>query len=237
MLVLLSLLAVSFTSTAQDDLQFETVDLIADDGTMLIGDYHVPVGADDMELPAVLLMHMFNSNRSAYDPIIQTLVESGYVVLNVDLRGHGDSGGSRDWDLAIDDVQLWIYWLREQEAVQDLSVSIVGASVGSNLAIIGCANDADCVTAIALSPGIDYFGLRPEASVINGLSERSVLLVASHDDRTSANAIRQMFRNATGDVVARMYMGGAHGTQLFDNELTSVTNLILNWLDEQTVLE
>lgn len=176
-------------------------------------------------------MHMFNSRRSAYDPLIPALLDAGYGVLNVDLRGHGESGGTRDWSAGLVDVQTWLNWLREQEGVRDEALSIVGASIGSNLALAGCANDAACLTAVALSPGLDYFGVIP-ADFLENLSERSALLVASHNDRYSAQSIEELFAMAPGNIAARMYRGGAHGTQLFDNQLESVTALIIGWLDE-----
>ncbi|MEM9953324.1 MAG: alpha/beta fold hydrolase [Chloroflexota bacterium] len=215
---------------AQDDtLSFETVELSASDDLTLIADYYTP---DDMtdSAPAVILLHMLNSNRQAYEPLIPSLVDAGYVVLNVDMRGHGDTGGSNDWDLAIEDTQLWFNWLREQEIVDDSQIAIIGASIGSNVALIACDNDSDCVTAIALSPGIDYRGVQPADSIANGLN---TLLIASHSDGQSASAIRQFFADATGYVSTRMYLGSAHGTRLFRNELDSVSGAILDWLDEQ----
>ena len=70
--------------------------------------------------------------------------------------------------------------------------------------------------------------------MIEGLSERAVLLVASHGDGYSADTVQQMFTNATGDVSARIYRGRSHGTNLFRTDYDSVSHLILSWLDEHT---
>ncbi|MDQ7033623.1 MAG: alpha/beta fold hydrolase [Anaerolineae bacterium] len=229
-LLLLLILLLTFPILAQDDMMMETVNLGASDGLVLVGDMYRP--DMDGEAAAVLLIHMLGSNRTTYAPLIPALLEAGYVVLNVDMRGHGETGGSQDWALAETDIQVWLDWLREQENVSSDAVSIIGASIGGNLALIGCANDAQCLTSIALSPGIDYRGVMPESAVTEGLSNRSALLVASHNDGFSADSVRQIFANATGNVSARLYNGRAHGIQLFDNELESITTLILSWLDE-----
>jgi hypothetical protein len=89
------------------------------------------------------------------------------------------------------------------------------------------------VTAIALSPGLDFYNVQPEAFVREGLADRSALLIAATRDMESADAIRQMFISGQGNLAARMYRGSAHGTFLFGTELDSVGNLMLNWLDEQ----
>jgi len=119
--------------------------------------------------------------------------------------------------------------------VRDDAIAIIGGSIGSNLALVGCANDPDCTTAIALSPGLDYFGVTTETSVTNGLSKRSVLLVAAQRDTYSANSVKQMVSSATGDVGARIFKGNRHGTSLLLGDTSeATTTLILAWLDEHT---
>jgi alpha-beta hydrolase superfamily lysophospholipase len=210
----------------------EVVQVEATDGLALVGDYYaVPADGDGR---AVLLIHMLSSRRSAWEPLIPALNEAGYAVLNIDMRGHGDTGGRRDWVAAETDVQTWLDWLREQDGVRAEAVSIVGGSIGSNLALMGCANDAACVTAVALSPGLNYQGVEPKDSVVTGLSERSALLVASHRDSGSAVAVEEMAADATGEIGLRLYTGSAHGTALFRERAEAVNALIVAWLDEHT---
>ncbi len=213
---------------AQDAPDFETVELERD-GATLVADYY----AAETDAPVIMLLHMLNSNRAAYDPLIPDLHAAGYALLNVDMRGHGESGGSRDWDLAIADVADWIDWLDSAGQLGDDGLAIIGGSIGANVAIIGCAESDVCRGAVALSPGLDYRGVRPAPALVDGLADRSALIVASHSDRSSADAIKQLFTNATGDVTARLYRGRAHGTRLFDSELESVSRLIRLWLAEQ----
>ena len=89
-----------------------------------------------------------------------------------------------------------------------------------------------CRGAIALSPGLDYRGVKPESALVDGLADRAALLVAAQNDASSSTAIRQMFLKAKGEVSARLYRGRAHGTRLFDSDYDSVSALILGWLDE-----
>lgn len=229
LLLIVCFLLVIPTIAQDESPTFETIELPATDELMLVGDFYVP-DALDAPAPAILLMHMNRGRRSDYAPLIPALLDSGYVVLTVDLRAHGETGGGRDWDLAIEDTQVWLDWLREQDAVDGSRLATIGASIGSNLALVGCANDGDCVTAVALSPGEDYFGVMPGESLVDGLN---AFLVASHNDRQSADSIRAFFNDASGYVSTRMYLGRAHGTQLFSNELESISNAIIVWLDEQ----
>ena len=199
------------------------------DATTLAADLYP---ADAETAPAILLLHMLNSRRSAYEPLIPDLHAAGYTILNIDMRGHGDSGGAQDWDAIIADTSDWIAWLADNDHLNDSGLAIIGASIGANVALIACADADACRGAVALSPGLDYRGVKPESALVDGLADRTALLVASGADASSSTAIRQMFLNAQGDVSARLYRGRAHGTRLFDSAYASVSRLILNWLDE-----
>jgi len=231
-IVICLLLLVALPVFAQDDMMGETVNATASDELVLIGDIHLP---EEMtaDTPLILTMHMLGGNRGAYDAIIPDLLSAGYAVLNVDLRGHGDTRGSRDWDLALEDVTTWVTFLQDNNYLADNDLYIMGGSIGSNLALMGCAEIVECNGAIALSPGLDYFGTEPQSAVVDGLAERAVLLVASHNDGYSAETVSELFMTATGDVSARLYRGASHGTNLFRTDYDSVSNMVLAWLAEQ----
>jgi acetyl esterase/lipase len=232
-LYLILLILVSFTLAAAQDMPEPTpVEIPAADGLTLKGDFYM-VASDESPAPAVLLMHMYGSQRSAWEPLIPALIEGGYSVLNVDLRGFGETGGTQDWAAAETDIQSWLEWLRGQEGVRPEAIATMGASIGSNLALIGCANDEQCVTAIALSPGLDFYGTMPETAVVEGLRRRSALLVAAQGDLDSSNGVKQMVGNARGEITAVLYTGSSHGTSMLTSRLLRdrLTETILDWLD------
>lgn len=211
----------------------EVVTVEAVDGLSLQGDYYpLPATAEtEQEQPAVLLLHMLGRDRGTWQPLIEPLQEAGFVVLAVDMRGHGATGGERDWENAENDIQIWLDWLKAQPDAGE--VVIVGGSIGGNMALIGCANDPECVTAIALSPGLDYRGVMPESAVVDQLMDRAVLLVAAHDDNYSADSVRQMASAAQGEIGMRIYQDNAHGTNMFSTDYGDrVMILIVNWLTE-----
>lgn len=232
-LLIVIILSATLTIAAQDyDPMPQPVMIEAADGLVLVGDFY----SSNMEepAPAVLLLHMLGSERRAWGQLIPELTASNYNVLAIDMRGHGDTGGDTDWVAAEGDVQTLLDWLHEQESVQDDVIAIIGASIGSNLALIGCANDADCVTAVALSPGLDYRGVTPEEAVTIGLSERSALLIATHGDDASAEAVKQILTNSQdGEVAVELHSGSLHGTDMFvlPRLRERVFASILYWLD------
>ena len=230
-LILLTFLLIAVNASAQDLPESETITRQAPDGVALVADFYA-APEETTDAPVIIALHMLNSKRSAYEPIIPGLHAAGYAILNVDLRGHGESGGSRDWEAAIADIADWLDWLNTERQLYENGLAIMGASIGANVAIITCAESQICQGAIALSPGLDYRGVRPETALVDGLADRSALLVAAQQDSSSATAIRQMFLNAQGALTARLVRGRAHGTRLFDSDYNSLSGLIILWLEQ-----
>lgn len=230
MMLVIFLVAFAVFASAQYTISPTLVELEAEDGLTLIADYYAADTEDTA--PAVLLLHMLGSDRTAWEPLIQPLVDSGYHILNMDMRGHGETGGSRDWDAVLVDTQIMLNWLKDQQGVG--SVGIIGASIGSNIALLACGNDPDCVTAIALSPGLDYSGVQPAPAVENDLAERSALLVGALNDGRVAESIYTMAQAAPGEIGVRIYTGRAHGTRLFSDQGEPFAQMLIAWLDEQT---
>ena len=73
--------------------RFETRTFLAPDGVELRAD--VARGATD-DAPAVVLLHGGGQTRHSWGTAARTLAARGYGVVNLDSRGHGDSGWSPD---------------------------------------------------------------------------------------------------------------------------------------------
>src|SRR5882757_8218106 len=64
---------------------------VAADGVKIVGDV-----AGNPDAPAVVLLHGGGQTRHSWSAAVEPLRDAGYFVVNVDLRGHGDSGWSPD---------------------------------------------------------------------------------------------------------------------------------------------
>jgi len=115
------------------------------------------------------------------------------------------------------------------DGVDGTRVAAVGASIGANLALIGCSTSDFCGTAVLLSPGLDYRGVTTEAAMTQ-MGERPVLLVASEEDTYSAQSSRTLADAAQGVHELMMYSGAGHGTRMFRAQ-PDLVDAILNWLN------
>jgi pimeloyl-ACP methyl ester carboxylesterase len=216
----------------------QRVELEASDGLVLVGDFYMPEIATDETselVPAVILMHMLRARRGDWEPLLPVLVDDyGIAVLNIDMRGHGETGGTDNWGIAEEDLQLWIDWLRDQEGIDPTAISLIGGSIGSNMAIRGWANDPEIRTAVALSPGLAYRSVRTREVIIEN-KDRPLMLVAARSDSPSSVDTPILFGLTEGDTLIRMVDGRLHGTQLlYGDDADWLMDTIGYWIVSQS---
>lgn len=212
---------------AQDELETNPweptlVSIEAADGKLLHGAYFAP----HADAPAVLVIHQLYSNRHSWNDLIQPMMEAGFNVLAIDLRGHGRTRGAINWTRTQDDIQLWAAWLLEQPSAR--SVSMVGSSMGSVLALDGCATFEGCRAAVALSPALDYF--RVDATEAY-MADYPKLVIYAERDRYPALDMPTIAEIAVNTAFVA-YPGNAHGVALFDVDETLIPTIIA-WLRDR----
>ncbi len=200
----------------------------AEDSLPLQATLFTPAG--DQPAPAVLLLHMLGSSRAAWQAsgLPQALADTGYVVLALDMRGHGASGGTRDWSTIPGDLRLVLTYLAEHSAVASDRIAIVGASIGANLALATGAADEAVTTVILLSPGLDYRGVTTEDK-LEAYGQRPLLIVASQEDSYAAQSSEALAEGALGQSELLMFDGAGHGTNMFDVQ-PDLVDTIVAWL-------
>lgn len=235
--VLMLLLAIPITAqeTTSEDRRTETadaslialpeaqaVDVRADDRLQLKADFYL----QHTDHPTVILLHQLYATRASWDILLPSLLENGYNVLVVDVRGHGATRGVINWQLAIDDVQIWFDWLRQEAGVQPNRIMTMGSSMGATLAIVACANDALCTTSVAISPGWDYYNI----SVADAIAVKPTLALYAERDRYPSLGIPKMVDAAPNSLTVQSYTGNAHGMDLVRIAFSIVEPTILEWL-------
>lgn len=214
----------------------EKVSFVTGDDVMIVGNY---LEASDM---AVLLLHMMPSTKESFGELAEELQKKDFSVLAIDLRGHGEStqNGKLNYKDFNDvqhksssyDVKAAIAFLKDQGAS---TISIIGASIGANLALQYQAEHPEIKKTILLSPGLNYRGLHGEEFAKKIKPDQEVYIVAgSRDGRSGesaadmANAIAKKIR---GKKVVQVFDGQAHGTDLLEENSELRTELV-DWLLE-----
>ncbi len=191
------------------------------DNVKIVGDFY-----DGKSKKSILLLHILPGSRSDFNEFAELLWQNNYNVLNIDERGHGDSEAwaqemgswqeftQADFDKMIYDVEAAAQWLKAKSS--EIELAVIGGSVGANLAFIYGAKTQPKIVA-ALSPGIDYRGIKTEIASRN--FRRNLLIVASRDDAYSFESSEELFEiSKASNKEFIKYEDAGHGTRMFDAE-------------------
>ncbi len=211
---------------AQETLLPQPVEAIAQDGLVLKGDFYW----QSATAPTVLMFHELYSNRTRWQGLDSAFIGAGYNVLAVDLRGYGQTKGKIEWAKAVQDVQSWADWVRQNGNINVDALHMAGSSMGSVLAMVGCGNDASCASVIAISPGWEYFGLGVSDALTGGLVGKRVLIVYAQRDRYPALGVPLMLETAP-DLIVETFTGNAHGISLIKRESETLLPRLTAWIN------
>jgi len=179
--------------------------------------------------PGVVLVHMLSRSRADWDSLAMTLESRGVTALALDLRGHGGSGGTADLPAMVQDVRAAVQFLSGRQGVRPDSIGIAGASLGANLALLAAAGQLTVRAVAAVSPSLDYRGLRLGAEVMRRIGERPVWLAASTEDAFALRTIQDLAAGGSSAREQRLSPIAGHGSMLLlgDPELARA---LVDWL-------
>jgi dienelactone hydrolase len=198
------------------------VDITAPDGTRLKATYFAAARPG----PAVLLMHMCITTRTAWEPVARQLSAAGISALTIDNRGFGESGGPR-FELDKPEVrrqlnEKWpadfdaaFAWLVAQSGVDHSRIGAGGGSCGVDNAVKLASRHLEVRSLVLLAGGTDSAG-------VEYLEENRWLPIfsaAAADDEFDSQAPQLMrwFAEVTGNPRNRFigFKDGRHGTEIF----------------------
>src|SRR5215216_4681036 len=119
----------------------QTAVSIPSDGLTLSGALHIPHGhRPGARLPAFLVLHGFMGSKDESHAEIQAqmLEGFGYAALRFDMRGCGDSGGTRGFVLCMDqvaDTRNALTWLAQRPEIDPERIAVIGHSFGGAVSV------------------------------------------------------------------------------------------------------
>lgn len=203
------------------------VEFNTEDGITIKGTYY-PSETIKTGAPALLLVHMLNSNKEAWQGFATASQKAGYGVLAIDLRGHGESGGRKfEYGNMENDLDAALSWLTSRPELNKDRIGIAGASIGGNLALRTASRYAKVKSVVMLSPGLDYRGVTT-LDALAQYGQRPVMIVAAENDTYAADSARTLNSQALGQHQLQIYPGSDHGTNLFQAQ-AGLQPMMLAW--------
>jgi len=222
----------------------ERVVFTSEDGVLLVGSYYKPRIGTSNSTPSVILLHMLGMDRSTWDKFAQELSQNGYAVLSVDLRGHGESIKQANHTISYQsfmpknfknmtlDVKAAKKYLIEGRKANPNQISIIGASIGANLALNYAASDHSIKSVILLSPGLNYRGISTLDAIMN--YKNPIYIVTAEDDSESAKDSKILCEKITCAENLKIFeKTNVHGTDMLSDKVigSKLQSIILSWLD------
>ncbi|MDO8661410.1 MAG: alpha/beta fold hydrolase, partial [Candidatus Woesearchaeota archaeon] len=202
--------------------------LLTSDEINIAYKYYAP---EKINSPAVILLHMLGKDKSDWVDFARKLQKEGFAVIAIDFRGHGDSDGNwqkfseKDFNNMILDVDAAKEFLGRQPKVNTNSLSIIGSSIGANIAV-KYALKTEVKTIVLLSPGSNYRGVNIEKDISS--LKIPVFLAASDEDTYSAESSKKIneLLKTTSEFV--LLNNAGHGNNMF--VVPELSDKIISWL-------
>lgn len=195
----------------------QTIEILTQDKIKIIGDYY----AVQNSVKGALLVHMMPEARSSWNEFAPKLEDTGYHVLAIDLRGHGESEGGSYHDFTDEQHQASIYdlyaaarFLHEKGAKE---IALVGASIGANLALQFLAENPETKAVVLLSAGLEYRGIKIKPLAEKIPEKNKILFVGAEDDADTMGGSCEEIVQALGNPERICFSSGGHGTNLFNS--------------------
>lgn len=196
---------------------------------------------------AALFIHGRGSDHAGWEIIRKPLEEKGWSTLAIDLRGHGRSEGPPpdkrrrydqfdDYHSMMFDVTAAADFIHSTLYPKPYTLAIVGSSIGANLALGYAADHFEARAVVALSPGIDYRGLRGDDYLYQ--YHRPLAIITAKDDHTYGE-VQKLLKVPGLDKAKLWYQEfetGGHGRDLLRNHPDLLPQLC-DWLEKQIVVK
>lgn len=206
--------------------------------------------------PAVILLHDLSGTKETWltdTPLFVELLEQGYAVVALDLRGFGETPlpeGRQvpliaDLEVSFLDVQAAVVWLDGQSGVDPDRIGLVGVGSGANVAYVSAgALAARIRTSVSISAGLwERTTLQPVVigAGVTPFAPRSILYIAGAEDALSSSGtvlsyadLARALATTTTEPKSVFIVEGSdeHGIDLL-NGAPEVLSSLLSWLDER----
>ncbi len=250
LLVACLLLAIPNTAMAQTSQQ-RVIDLKASDGALLKATYF----SAGKPGPGVLLLHQINRDRRSWDKFAPQLAAIGINTLTLDMRGFGESGGTR-WEKMSkaeskrlpDDVDAALNFLMSQPGVDRQKIGLGGAGwLGVLYSVEAARRHPEQVKSLLLMSGEC---MRDGLQFLHQASGLPELFVFSDDDEypPTQDAMKLLYVTASSpskklvhypavadapwlgyeDLPAKPPAHGGHGTDMFQPH-PELPGIIAQW--------
>ena len=232
------------------------INVTTSDGFHIVGQLDIPKDAKVKDkAPLVIFLHSIGRDSTEWGDFPNTVKDKlGVATLTIDLRGHGKSivnnnGKKFYWQYFTeksykkfpDDVlDVLKYVKKEYPEVDCYKISIVGASLGANTALMAGSyaikyDSMNIKSIIMLSPMLKYKGFDLRLPIVR-YGEKPLLFIVSQKDNYAYQSSTELIKFAQGKKLLKVYPSGGNGVYLIKFQKETAP-LIMDWIKESLITE
>jgi pimeloyl-ACP methyl ester carboxylesterase len=176
----------------------------------------------DKKHPLVILLPMHRHKKEGLRAFGEVLHRGGFAVLIADYR---DQGGP--YEQSWKDVETLRRWALRQRGVDEQRVYLIGASIGSSVAIDMARRNPEGIEGLILmSPGLNYLGLAV-LPMLAKLRPVPILMTADYKERSALSTLRTVLKARFPALRAIIRAGIGHGSDQFDKSPSLKEQLLI----------
>jgi pimeloyl-ACP methyl ester carboxylesterase len=225
-------------------LNAEPVEFTTSDGFLLRGTFFYNP-SDAQPKPAIVLLHSFGGSHLDWFAFAPDLVDlKHFVVLAIDLRGHGASRFQNGLEFPIEtfspddlnnmplDLVASVAYLKTRPEAIATRIGMLGVDVGANLAFIGSGTLPEVQAAVSISPQFRENQAQGILTGTNlpGFQPSNVLFVASFGDGYAYTSSQTMAGLTGGLTQILGLQGVAHGMDVLGVDDTWES--VMDWFSQ-----
>jgi dienelactone hydrolase len=146
--------------------------------------YRPAYASADNRVPAIVIAHGISESKDMMSSLGLELSRRGFVVLCLDLLGHGHSGGTVEDEINEPSfgVIAAVQYLRYQPFVNSSAIGLIGHSLGGGAVRAAAAEDGQIDAVVLIAGGLGDVAQGPEYGTLNLTFSKNLLVVVGKYD-------------------------------------------------------
>ena len=164
----------------------------------------------------IIFFHGAGGNISTYQYITKPLVENGFQVVMVDVRGYGKSTGKPTHLNVAEDGQKMFDYLLTRKDIQNTKIYLYGASLGSQVSTHLAKDNQAKISGLILDGGMSSFtdiAIRFKPEMKDIIEKYVTSPYSAKEDVKSLNGLPKLFIYSKGDSTVPF----VHGQVIYNN--------------------
>lgn len=146
--------------------------------------YRPAYASADNRVPAIVIAHGISESKDMMSSLGLELSRRGFVVLCLDLLGHGQSGGTVEDGINEPSfgVTAAVQYMKAQPFVNSSAIGLIGHSLGGGAIRAAAAKDSQIDAVVLIAGGLGDVANGPEYGVLNSTFPQNLLVVVGKYD-------------------------------------------------------